>query len=70
MGDKMIVTDAILDLVMSFYADEPCRICGKNITRADLDTIVYAGYSDDGKARAAHKRCWDNRPPETQWVHR
>lgn len=59
----------LTDLVMSFYTNEPCRICGKVINKDDLDGLVYAGYSDDNKARAAHKNCWDNKPPQDKWAH-
>jgi len=49
----------LAEIVLSMYMDEPCRICGRNILREDLETIVFAGYSDDNTSRAAHKRCWD-----------
>lgn len=47
-------------LALSMYANEPCRICRRNIEPADLPSLVFAGYSRDGKARAAHRTCWDN----------
>lgn len=47
-------------VALSMYANEPCRICRRNIEPADLPTVVFAGYSRDGAARAAHRTCWDN----------
>lgn len=48
-------------LALSMYADEPCRICRKLLTMDDLrDGAVFAGYSVDGTARAAHRVCWEN----------
>lgn len=46
---------------LTLYADEPCRICRKILTMADVhDGAKFAGYSRDGKARAAHRVCWEN----------
>ena len=51
--------DALVNLALAFYVGEPCRICGKPITRKDLDNgAVFAGYSKDKKSRTAHKECW------------
>lgn len=47
-------------MAMGMYANEPCRICRRLIEASDLHTLVFAGYSRDGKTRAAHKVCWDN----------
>lgn len=47
-------------LAMYMYSGEPCRICRRNIEPSDLPTLVFAGYSRDGKARAAHRTYWDN----------
>lgn len=53
-----------LDLTMSMYAGEPCRVCGKNIEIADLQTVVFAGYKPKNAlgfdGRCAHQLCWDN----------
>lgn len=52
--------DETLELALSAYCDEPCRICGVLLTMADIqDGAVFAGYSPDNKSRAAHKRCFD-----------
>jgi len=34
----------LVDLAMSFYVNEPCRICGKLIQPEDLHDLVYDGY--------------------------
>lgn len=47
-------------VALSMYSDEPCRICRQIITVADLPTVVFAGYSRDCTAVAAHRVCWDN----------
>ena len=47
-------------VAIGMYAGEPCRICGKEITVEDLHLVVFAGYSDDSKSRAAHGLCWSN----------
>lgn len=53
--------DALVQLALSMYADEPCRVCGRLLTMNDLNRgAVFAGYNRAGTARAAHKRCWDN----------
>lgn len=52
---------------LAFYADEPCRICGELIKRPDLHDAVYAGYSQDNKARAAHGECWRKNIPMCEW---
>ena len=52
------------------YADEPCRICGENITTNDLKNgAVFAGYSKDNAARSAHKQCWDKQIVPEFWKH-
>lgn len=59
----------LLDLAMSLYVGEPCRICGKNITQGDLQSIVWAGSSADFKARSAHEDCWKNNKDKKSWAH-
>ena len=49
----------LVDLALSFYAGEPCRICGELLTMKDLND--GAGYSDDNSSRSAHRQCWENR---------
>src|SRR5205085_2214357 len=48
------------ELAMAMYANEPCRICRRLIEVSDLHDLVFAGYSRDGLARAAHGVCWDS----------
>lgn len=50
---------AALAMALMMYANEPCRICGRQITAVDVKTAVFAGYSDVRPARAAHRECWD-----------
>jgi hypothetical protein len=62
----------IVDLALSMYADEPCRICGENIAPEQIksDGVVFAGYSKDSKSRSAHKACWDSRPDDvSKWAN-
>lgn len=59
----------LVDLAMSFYVDEPCRICGKMIKKEDLHDLVYAGYSLENKARSAHGDCWAKNIPQDKWVY-
>jgi len=49
--------DAI-GMALAMYANEPCRICGKTITEADVSQALFAGYSQRGSSRSAHRRCW------------
>lgn len=49
----------IVDLALSMYANEPCRICGKTISPLDVADAVYVGYNEDCTSRAAHKRCFE-----------
>lgn len=68
MDDKL--HQALVDMAMSFYVGEPCRICGETITKDDLQELVYAGYAKDNKARSAHGKCWnDNKDNKAQWVY-
>lgn len=60
----------LVDLVMSFYYGEPCRICGQELLSKDGPTMVWAGTSKDSKARCAHKECWDKNIPQLEWVHK
>ena len=65
----------LVNLALSMYTNEPCRICGTTITKDDLDLLVFAGYSQDDMARAAHGHCWERYPsldkktPRPEWVH-
>jgi hypothetical protein len=59
----------LLEMALSMYANEPCRICGKLITLEDVhENAVFAGYSIDNKSRSAHKTCWENQPPKKLWA--
>lgn len=61
--------ESMRELALSMYVNEPCRICGKMITRADLeDGAVFAGYSKDDTGRSAHKECWA-KMEAVKWVH-
>ena len=45
----------LIDVALSMYEDEPCRICGRLLTMEDLKNgAVFAGYSDDNTSRPAH----------------
>lgn len=44
-------------IALSMYMGEPCRICDREITPADIDDAVFAGYSADSKSRSAHGEC-------------
>lgn len=62
VGQSEKMDNAPVDLVLSFYVGEPCRICGKPITREDIDNgAVFASYSDDDLSRSVHKECWEER---------
>jgi hypothetical protein len=59
-------------IALMMYADEPCRICGEAITKTDVYDAVFVGCSRDGKSRAAHKLCWQEKTdhkPDADWVH-
>jgi hypothetical protein len=56
-----------VELAMSMYEGEPCRICGESI--ADASQAVYAGYSADSKSRSAHKKCWNKNIPQEKWAY-
>lgn len=61
-------TRKVLDRVaLAQYADEPFRVCGEMLTMDDLQTAVFAGYSQDNTSRAAHKRCYDSGVPKSEW---
>jgi hypothetical protein len=60
---------AVLDAVMMMYTNEPCRICGKMITRDDLKKLVFAGYSKGNVSRAAHGECWDKGIDKSEWSY-
>ncbi len=56
-------------IALAMY-EEPCRICGIELTMKDLKAgAVFAGYSKDSQARSAHKKCWDSQIPLDQWKH-
>lgn len=57
--------DSIIEACLKMYENEPCRICGELIT--DARQAVYAGYS--GKARSAHKTCWNKNTPKHLWAY-
>jgi len=59
----------LIDLAMSFYVDEPCRICGKLIQPDDLHGLIFAGYSKDNKARSAYGECWRKEVPKSEWTY-
>ena len=59
----------LVDLAMSFYVDEPCRICGVLIKPEDLKELVYASYSKDNEARSAHGKCWQLNKPKEEWAY-
>lgn len=56
----------IFDFVMATYANEPCRICRRNIEPEDTRGLVFTGYTDvDGKvSRTSHGQCWRDLSPE------
>lgn len=55
--------DYLVQVALSMYTNEPCRICGAMLTLDDVNNgAVYAGYSQDSAARAAHKSCWQRSP--------
>lgn len=47
-----------LHIALAMCTNEPCRICGLNITPEDLGDLVFAGYSSCSKSRSAHSSCW------------
>ncbi len=49
-----------VSMMINMYINEPCRICGKIITKDDLNELIFTGYSECSKARAAHGSCWKN----------
>lgn len=59
----------LVSLALSFYIDEPCRVCGKLIKLSDLKELIFAGYSADNKSRAAHVQCWDQNKPKSEWAY-
>jgi hypothetical protein len=56
--------DAAMMLALAMYADEPCRLCGKTITAADLDSAVWVGYDDVKPGRCGHRACWAALPED------
>jgi hypothetical protein len=69
MNNELKALNDALSVAVGMYANEPCRICGKLLEVSDLDTAVFAGYSEDSKSRAAHKVCWEARPPQSKWAY-
>lgn len=66
--------DYLVKVALSMYVGEPCRICGVLLTWETIREAVWAGYSKDSAARAAHKECWENNPMvddqvPKEWVH-
>jgi len=66
----------LVNLAVSMYTNEPCRICGVLLTMEDMrNGAVFAGYSNDNAARSAHGDCWRKYPsdaagtPRPEWVH-
>jgi hypothetical protein len=68
--DEMEVKKMIaLGLALGQYVGEPCRVCGEAITAESFkDGLVFAGYSEDSRSRAAHQSCWDKRLPKDRWA--
>jgi hypothetical protein len=65
-----ISRESAVRIAMSFYAGEPCRICGKTLTMKDIeDGAIYAGYSKNNESRAAHKNCWGKNIPQEKWAY-
>lgn len=61
--------DQLVRIALGMYADEPCRICGKNLTLSDIyNGAVFVGYSQDKTSRSAHEECWKNQPPAEEWA--
>ncbi|HMN10977.1 MAG TPA: hypothetical protein PKD55_01480 [Bellilinea sp.] len=53
--------DILVNLGLSQYVGEPCRICGRAMTMEELKWgAVYVGYSDNNDSRVAHKLCFSN----------
>ncbi|HLL74850.1 MAG TPA: hypothetical protein VK421_06260 [Pyrinomonadaceae bacterium] len=56
-------------LILPMYAGEPCRVCGRLLTMADLEAgAVFAGYSAGNKSRGAHASCWTAGVPKSAWA--
>lgn len=74
IGDFKLVTLTdenrahVAEIAFSMYTNEPCRICGELLTAKNRD-MVYAGYSEGDKSRAAHKACWDSNTPKHLWAY-
>jgi hypothetical protein len=66
--DKLLISkETAVQIALSMYLDEPCRICGELIK--DITGVVYTGYSKDNKSRSAHGKCWKKNIPQAQWAH-
>ena len=64
-GNEILVKGAL-----SMYQSEPCRICGEEIRKEDLEDLIFVGYSSCDDSRAAHKECWESDKPESEWVYK
>lgn len=43
-------------IALAMYSDEPCRICGKLLSREDMND-------------AAHGHCWNSNQPKQEWAY-
>ena len=51
--------ESLVNLALSFYAGEPCRLCQREITMDDLQGAArYVGYSEKYEGRSVHDECW------------
>ncbi len=55
--------DPFVKFALMAYANEPCGVCGKNITKEDLldkRDVVFTGYKKkSGRvSRTSHGACW------------
>lgn len=65
-----ISRESAVNIALSMYAGEPCRVCGEEITMKDLNEgAVFADYSKCNRSRAAHKKCWEQNKPMSEWVY-
>ena len=61
----------IRNLTLSMYENEPCRICGEQLTKEAIqEGAVFAGYAKNAASRAAHKQCWNERGDDkASWAY-
>jgi hypothetical protein len=57
-----------LNLALSMYIGEPCRICGKTIEKDDMIDALFAGYSKNNESRTMHKKCWNENRDRSTWA--